>query len=174
MTIWTNTSPMAANHVVTAAEWNTFVNDNPTYLLNGRPFVANYQATGTDYNLNVGATWTTIDATNMACVIVPNSTRVKLRATFEVYTLGGSCKTAFDWLNNNTGVRCRNNNVGSAVIEVGVPSAATPLLTMECFGHFTGLTPGTSYSFYLQYYTTTGAPTLRRNGYPTLCWAEEY
>lgn len=143
------------------------------YLLNNRKFVENYQAAGADYTLTAATTWTNIDTTNMACQITPDGTRVRLRAIFDL-DISSSNNVCFDWLNNNSGLRARNNNVGSAEVLVAVPSAATPYQPVVVEARFTGLTPGTVYNFYLQYYKISGSVSLRRNGFPTICIVEEF
>lgn len=145
---------------------------NLAYLA-ARPFATSYQASGANYALTAATTWTTIDGTNLAFTIVPYGTRVRCRVLFPLDLSPGSVSIFFDWLNSVSGLRSANNNIGTCVVQTG--ASVTTMWTNICEAIFTGLTPGTPYTFTFQYYKSQGTgPNLFRNAFPVLATCEEF
>jgi hypothetical protein len=171
---WTTPATFTAGQIIGASDLNTQLRDNLNFLNSGRGYASAYQATGTDYSLSVATTWTSIDTANLALTFTTQSGRVWLEAAFELDQSAGASDVSFDWLNNNTSVRSANNNVGTARAVVGGAFSTGVVGNWKVPALFTGLTPGTLYTFYLQYYKNSGTVSLRRNTYPTLCYGTEF
>lgn len=174
---WTTPRTWSAGEVMSASLLNTHLRDNESYLLSGMQYYLSGQNAHADYSLGTGTTWTNIDSTGlgMYVTITPASTRVLIIGTIYV-KITSSGDVNFDWKNNNSGVRSKNDNIGVAQATVGVPSAATPYFTIPVIAAFTGLTPSTAYTFYLQYYLVSGAVAVGggSGAHPAQAYAIEY
>lgn len=169
---WSAPKTWNAGDVLSASDMNTYVRDNSLFLLSGRPVATVYQNSGADYTLTVATTWTTIDTTNLGLTLTTQSGRVRLEAIFTLNANLAAGNCGFDWLNNNTSARSQAGNIGTATwIQGGALNFEVPI---KCIAWFTGLTPGTSYTFYLQYFKASGTVTMMRNGRSTYCAATEY
>ncbi len=129
------------------------IDGNLDYLLRGKQISYSVVAKGSDTG-TTSTSFVDVDMTNYKITITPKSTRVKVEMTFS----GGIASNVaeYDIVNVNTGLRA-----GHATHGLG--AALTNSLSIEAnvhiVGYFTGLTPGTTYEFRLQYRTVAGGGT---------------
>jgi hypothetical protein len=71
---WTSPKTWNTNDVLTSTDMDTYVRDNPNYLLSGRPGGQTKRDAGTDYKISTN-TWADIDATYFGTTITLNATR---------------------------------------------------------------------------------------------------
>src|SRR5262245_16030792 len=93
---WNTPPTFTAGQVVTASDLNSFVRDNPNYLLAGRPGSAIKRDNNSNYS-STSTSFVAIDGTNLAITITLNGT--KARVSFVgVFNPSGtaSAQAAFD------------------------------------------------------------------------------
>ena len=170
---WTAPRTFLVSDVLGASDMNTWVSNNDAYLLQRNYVVAALQSSGADYALSTASAWTSVDATNLAIVFTPQSTRVRVDLSFTVdpITLSGASDLYMDVFNGTvraglaTGGLWRNTQGASGA----------QLFHVGFFGIFTGLTANTSYTFTLQYFKVSGNQiSIKRAGYPILFMATEF
>lgn len=154
---WTDIDDLSTGDLVTAAIWDDQVKANLEYLLSGRSLALATQASGADYTV-VGTTWTNVDATNLILEITPASTRVVLFASFRMVAdnTAGSASEA-RWSEATAGVSGARARVGQNTT------------SWVAFAYrYSGLTPGNTYTFVLQFRNATAGATttINRSDFP--------
>lgn len=152
---WTTPRTWGASELVTANINNTHIRDNFNYLLSGRQI---------DFLFDSGSASTSstsyvdIDGTNLIAAVAPASSRIMVWGVY----VGSVDNTA----GNGAYIRIHADNSGGDSSAVFVPqnnSAQFPIIHL-----FTGLSPGTTYTFSLQYKAVTG--TIYANNFLTGCF----
>lgn len=166
---WTTPTTWVNGSVPGATDLNTHIRDNENYLCSGRPYGYLYTNTGTDYALTVATTWTTIDNTNLTMTLTTQSGHIRLEAIFDLDQSAGASDIIFCWYNTTTAA----SQVATARLVVG-GSSGNIAANVKVLSIFTGLTPGTAYTFVLQYFKQSGTVSLRRSGYPIVCFGTEF
>src|SRR5215813_1900723 len=119
---WNTPPTFTAGQVVTASDLNSFVRDNPNYLLSGRPGSAIKRDNNANYS-STSTSFVAIDGTNLAVTITTNGT--KARVSFVgVFNPAGtsSASAAFD-------IDVDGTRVGSAGVDgLVVAAGANPAL----------------------------------------------
>ncbi|HLY26589.1 MAG TPA: hypothetical protein VKQ72_09635 [Aggregatilineales bacterium] len=168
---WTAPITHSPGDAVASADWNTYVRDNLNYLLSGRQFVQLAPYVGVADYSKTGAGTTTfadLDATNLILTLTPSSSRV--RAWF-AFTATISAGTAYYDIYNTT-LAARGGDATVGLVQ-DANTATTKQLRVECI--FTGLTPGVSTSFKLQFKqsSTANTVTVKANAFSIMGAAQE-
>lgn len=169
---WNTPPTHSPGDPVSSADFNLYQRDNPNYLLSGRQFVqlapyvggADYSKTGAGTN-----SFGDLDATNLILTLTPSSTRV--RVEFQIWASNSTQNIFFDIFCTTLGVRGGDATAG---LDNNNFTPAT-LAKYRVKWIFTGLTPGVSTSFKLQFKqaNTSGTVVVRANGVAIIGSAEE-
>ena len=141
---WTNfpTSPQAyfyTGQLIAAADMNTYIRDNLSYLLSGFPLASLIREGTSDYSLT-NTTFADVDGTNLILTMTLASTRAIVIATFLASPVTNQVAD-FDIIANSA-TRCGGTNGVAHTVGNG-------LNLIQVTTRFTGLTPGVN-TFKLQ------------------------
>jgi hypothetical protein len=143
---WTTPATWVTNYVMTASDLNTYLRDNPNYLLTQRPTAEILKSGSANYS-TTSTTYVDVDSTNIKVSITPVSTRALVWAQFQWTT--SSQPAWFD-------IYCDvlNARGGAATFGLGGGFGGFGGLTLVHI--FTGLTPGVLTTFKLQWRVNSG------------------
>ena len=141
---WTTPRTWVADELVTATIMNTHVRDNLTYLLTSR---SNNVAASTAQASTSSTSYVAVDGTNLIVSVTPASSRVLVMATMRVQVDNTASNNAMLQLYGD-------NGAGSSAQTARVYQNAYSDVTL--FHIYTGLSAGTTYSFYPIYKAATG------------------
>lgn len=164
---WTAPKTWVASEVLSAANLNTQVRDNLSYLLSGRVF-----ATMTYYNATpvttTSTTFVDTDATNHKITFTPKSTRALVCAMFRGSIAAVSDTAFFDLFDGTQ--RLGDATYGLHGTQNSAASSGAPL---TLFGIVSGLTPDALATVKIQFCTTSGSYAAAIIAAPLVMWALE-
>ncbi len=145
---WTTPRTWVVGELVTASLMNAHVRDNLNYLLAGR---ANDVAHDTGSSTTTSTSYTDVDATNLTVTVTPKSSRVLVFCHLILESSGAAIGYAQIYGDNSAGTSGEYTVTNSD--HKGI-----------CMIHpFTGLTPGTTYTFTAQFKSASGSVTIGVN-----------
>lgn len=158
---WTTPKTWATSELVTAAMMNTHLRDNLGYLLAGRP--AAVAMSRTAYT-TTSTSMVDVDATNLKIVLTPSGSRalVMAYAIMSVNNVAGNVGWLRLYGDNGLG---QSDYVGQSVQNQTAGFLLAHL--------YTGMTPGTAYTFTLRYAAGTSSVTINPSGLGALIWGFE-
>src|SRR5260221_5905875 len=164
---WTTPPTFTPGQVVTATDLNSYLRDNPSYLL-GRPNSAIRRNNGSDYTTSPSS-FVDIDGTNLAITFVLSGTAVLITFAGALRTAAARQQADFDVTVD--GVRYGLGNNG--LISINIPNASVDNLVSFAV-LVSGLAAGT-HTFKLQWKVSGSTLTLRATSSqnePTFCAVE--
>jgi hypothetical protein len=129
---------LSPGYVVLDSDWNSYIRDNDSYLLGGRPDLFSVVATGSDYTIS-GTSFADVDASNLILSPTLSGSRYLVEAMLTCAP-AASHYLYFDWILDST------TRAGGTL---GVMGAFNGVCVMRIGALFTGLSAA-AHTFKLQ------------------------